>query len=308
MIELAEATKIIAGRPIVDRVCLQVAEGQLCALVGSSGAGKTTTLKLVNRLVPLSSGTIRVAGEDVMAIRPEALRRRIGYVIQSGGLFPHRTVEENIATVPRLLGWERRRIEARIDVLMAMLQLERARFGGKYPHELSGGQQQRVGLARALAAEPKLLLMDEPFGALDPVIRAELAAEVARIHRAIGTTILMVTHDFDLALRHADKVAVMHEGRIEQAGTPCDILTRPSGAFVHDLVAHSLPGLKILALRRVAERAQPGAAGAAGEPIAADATLADALSEMVVRGTERLPVRGEDGAVTQSISLDDVVR
>jgi osmoprotectant transport system ATP-binding protein len=165
-----------------------------------------------------------------------------------------------------------------------------------------------VGLARALAAEPRLLLMDEPFGALDPVIREELAAEVARIHRATGTTILMVTHDFDLALRHADQVAVMHDGRIEQAGSPHDILMRPKDGFVRDLVARSLPGLKILALRRVAERVQPGAAGTVGEPIVADATLADALSEMVVRRTERLPVRGQDGAVTQSISLDDVVR
>jgi osmoprotectant transport system ATP-binding protein len=307
MIEFEGVVKEIAGRRIVDGVSFRVAAGELCALVGSSGAGKTTALKMVNRLVPMSAGTIRVGGEDVMRMDPRALRRRIGYVIQGAGLFPHRTVAENIATVPRLLGWERDRIEARIEQLMAMLRLPRARYGDAYPHELSGGQQQRVGFARALAADPALMLMDEPFGALDPIIRDELADELAAIQRDTGKTILMVTHDLDLALRHASRIAIMHEGRIEQAAGPAEILERPASDFVRAFVGGEGRGMKLLQVRRVAERARPGGT-AEGAPVAATASLAEALSEMVAQRTDRLPVRDEAGTVTGAIALGDLVR
>jgi osmoprotectant transport system ATP-binding protein len=307
MIEFERVVKIIGGRRIVDDVSFHVPAGEICALVGSSGAGKTTTLKMVNRLVPVSSGTIRVEGEDVTRIPAEALRRRIGYVIQGAGLFPHRTVAQNIATVPQLLDWDRARIEARIGELLTMLQLDRALYAGKYPHELSGGQQQRVGFARALAADPQLMLMDEPFGALDPVIRDELAAEFVAIQRAAKKTILMVTHDLDFALRYAQRIAILHEGRLEQIGTPRAILEAPATPFVRDLLGRSGLGLKLLAVRRVAERARPGEA-APGDAVAETDTLAAALSEMVLRKTERLPVRDAAGAVSGAIALGDLVR
>jgi osmoprotectant transport system ATP-binding protein len=237
MIELENVVKIEGGRRVVDGVSFTVERGQFCAIVGSSGAGKSTTLKMVNRLVPLDGGTIRVGGEDITRLEPEALRRRIGYVIQSIGLFPHWTIAQNIATVPRLLGWPEDRVAARVAELMALLRLDRATYGGKYPNELSGGQQQRIGVARALAADPELLLMDEPFGALDPITREALAGELSLIHQRTRKTILFVTHDLDMALERADVVAILHEGRLVQFGPPRDLLDRPANDFVREFVA-----------------------------------------------------------------------
>ncbi|HUB96138.1 MAG TPA: ABC transporter ATP-binding protein [Stellaceae bacterium] len=301
MIEIEGVTRIEGGRPIVDRVTFSVAAGQFCALVGSSGAGKSTTLKMINRMVAKSAGTIRIGGADVSTLDPQSLRRRIGYVIQSIGLFPHWTVAENIATVPRLLGWDKARIRARVDELIDLVRLDRD-HAGRYPHLLSGGQQQRVGVARALAADPDLLLMDEPFGALDPITREALADELALIHHRTGKTILFVTHDLDMALRLADRIAIMDGGRLIQFAPPIEILEAPANAFVRDLVGRSALGLKLLAIRRVGDRVRPGLA-AAGEPLASSASLADALSEMVVRRTDRLPVADSGGAIL----LSDIV-
>jgi osmoprotectant transport system ATP-binding protein len=307
MIELKDVVKLQGATRVVDHVSFTIEHGAFCALVGSSGAGKSTTLKMVNRLIPMSAGTIRIGGEDITRLPPEALRRRIGYVIQSIGLFPHWTVAQNIATVPRLLGWPKPRIDARIAELMALLRLDPADYGAKYPHELSGGQQQRIGVARALAADPELLLMDEPFGALDPITRDALAKELALIHRRTRKTIVFVTHDLDMALAMADKVAILHQGRLRQFAPPRDILERPADDFVRDFVGRAGLGLKLLGVRKVAERARPDGAGA-GEPIDQSASLADALSEMVVRHATLVPVRDEDGAVSGTVALADLVR
>ena len=306
MIELDNVVKAYGGRPIVDGVSLTVDRGEVCALIGASGSGKSTTLKMINRLVEKTSGAIRVGGEDVERLAPEALRRRIGYVIQSVGLFPHWTVEENIGTVPRLLGWPEPRVAARVRELLELLRLDAADYAGKYPHQLSGGQQQRVGVARALAADPDILLMDEPFGALDPITRGEMHAEFARIHDSTKKTILFVTHDMDEALMLADRLAVMESGRIVQAGSPREILDRPANAFVHKLIGMSQIGLKRLGVQRVADRMHAGEA-VAGEPISASATLRDALSRMVERRTERLPVSDDTGRVTGVIRLADLI-
>ncbi|MGH6979864.1 MAG: ABC transporter ATP-binding protein [Stellaceae bacterium] len=246
MIELDHASHVVGGRRIVDGVTLTVAEGEFCALVGSSGSGKSTTLRMINRLLPISDGTIRVDGRDVTQANPETLRRSIGYVIQSIGLFPHWTVADNIATVPRLLTWPAAKVAARVEELLDLFRLGRAE-GAKYPHQLSGGQQQRVGVARALAADPAILLMDEPFGALDPITRTALQGELATIHKRLGKTILFVTHDIDEALRLADRVAIIDSGKLIQVGTPDEILANPASDFVHDFIGD--PELRRLALK-----------------------------------------------------------
>ena len=306
MIELREVVKTYGGRRVVDAVTLTVGEGEVCALIGSSGSGKSTTLKMINRLVEMNSGVIEVAGEDTGRLPVEALRRRIGYVIQSVGLFPHWTVADNIATVPRLLNWPRARIAARVDEMLALVRLDAREFAGKYPHELSGGQQQRVGVARALAGDPDVLLMDEPFGALDPITRTALRDEFARIHETTKKTILFVTHDMDEALTLADRVAIMEEGRIVQADAPRAILASPATAFVRDLIGMSELGLKRLSVERVASRVRAGET-APGESIAAASSLRDALSRMIERRTDRLAVRDEGGAIAGVIHLRDIV-
>jgi osmoprotectant transport system ATP-binding protein len=307
VIELQDVVQSIAGRRVVDHVTLTIPPGAFCALVGSSGAGKSTTLKMINRLIAPTSGTIRVGGEDVTLIAPEALRRRIGYVIQSIGLFPHWTVADNIATVPRLLAWPQRRIDARIDELLDLMRLDRRDYRDKYPRQLSGGQQQRVGIARALAADPELLLMDEPFGALDPITREALATELALIHQRTGKTIVFVTHDIDMALQLADIVAIMHDGKLVQAAAPLEILERPANDFVREFIGRQGLGLKLLSLRRVAELVRPGVP-ADGAPITPETTLTEALSQMVERRTDRLPVRAAGGAEAGAVVLSDLVR
>ena len=307
MIALENIVKIEAGRRIVDDVSLAIDKGQFCALVGSSGAGKSTTLKMINRLIDPSAGAIRIDGQDVARLGVVELRRRIGYVIQSIGLFPHWTVAQNIATVPRLLRWPEARIGARVEELLALLRLDDTLYRDKFPHQLSGGQQQRVGVARALAADPATLLMDEPFGALDPPTRAALGDELRDIQRRTRKTIIFVTHDIDQALRLADQVAIMHQGRLEQAGTPLEILERPAGDFVRDFVGRSELGLKILSLRRVGERLRRGEA-AAGEPVPENLPLSEALSQMILRHSERLPVADASGALAGSVALADLVR
>jgi osmoprotectant transport system ATP-binding protein len=259
---------------------------------------------MINRLIEPSEGRIRIDGEDIARLSVETLRRRIGYAIQSVGLFPHWNIADNIATVPRLLSWPEDKVKQRVDELLALLQLDSA-TGEKYPHQLSGGQQQRIGVARALAADPAILLMDEPFGALDPITRETLRQELSRIHRSTGKTILFVTHDIDEALQLADNIALLRDGKLVQFGKPIELLTHPADDFVRDFMGGSTLGLKLLSLRRVGERVKPEPVP--GEPIAPETTLAEALSQMVLRRASRLPVRGAGGGASGSIGLTDLV-
>jgi osmoprotectant transport system ATP-binding protein len=307
MIDFKQVRKAYDGRVVVDDLSLAVPQGAFCVLLGPSGCGKSTTLRMINRLVEFDSGQVRIGGEDVMALPPEALRRRIGYVIQSTGLFPHWRIADNIATVPRLLGWPRERVDARVIELLRMLRLDPDTYSGKFPHQLSGGEQQRVGVARALAADPDVLLMDEPFAAVDPITRDALQVEIARIHRATGKTIVFVTHDIEEALRLATVIAILDRGRVAQLGTPLEIVENPASGFVRDFIGAQGIGLKLLSVRRVAERMRAGA-GADGEPIRDDASLAEALGQMAARRRERLPVADSAGRVVGTITLADLVR
>ncbi len=238
MIVLDEVKKSYDGGQhySVDGVSLRVPRGQLLALVGGSGCGKTTTLKMINRLIEPTDGRILVDGEYVRTLDPVMLRRTIGYVFQGIGLFPHMSIAENIAVVPRLLGWPVSDIDRRIDELLDMVHLPRQEYRTRMPRELSGGQQQRVGFARALAARPKVMLLDEPFGALDPVTRDRLREDFTRIRRELGLTAVMVTHDMTEALLSADLIAVMNAGRVRQLGTPRELLAHPADDFVAALM------------------------------------------------------------------------
>ncbi|MCW3474805.1 ABC transporter ATP-binding protein [Limobrevibacterium gyesilva] len=307
MIELQDLTCRFGDFTAVDAISLAVDEGAFCALIGPSGCGKSTTLRMINRLVERSAGTIRFAGEDIEHFRPEDLRRRMGYVIQSVGLFPHWTVERNIATVPALLGWPPARIRARVEELLALLRLDAARVRDQYPDQLSGGQQQRVGVARALAADPDVLLMDEPFGALDPVTRDALQDELLRIHRETRKTIVFVTHDMDEALKLATTIALMNRGRLVQVGTPLDILARPESDFVRDFVGREDHGLRLLAVQQVASRLRAGAT-VEGAPVQETMSLRSALSEMMTRGCDRLAVTDAGGRPVGGLFLEDMVR
>jgi osmoprotectant transport system ATP-binding protein len=236
VITLKDVTKRYGDTLAVDRVSFEVPAGEVCVLIGPSGCGKTTTLRMINRLTEPTSGTIEIDGRDVMSVRPEELRRHIGYVIQSVGLFPHLTVAENVATVPKLLGWERRRYEPKVLELLEIVGLPPAEYAGSYPRQLSGGQAQRVGVARALAADPPLLLMDEPFGAVDPLTRERLQGEFVRIQRELEKTVIFVTHDVDEAIKLADRIALMRAGVLEQYDTPEVLLDHPVSKFVHDFM------------------------------------------------------------------------
>ncbi|QIR86050.1 ABC transporter ATP-binding protein [Paracoccus sp. AK26] len=295
MIEIRNLSRLYDGLAVVDDVSLTVETGQLAVLVGTSGSGKTTLLRMINRLVQPSSGQVLIDGVDTATLPAHLLRRRIGYAIQGHGLFPHRTVAQNIATVPRLLGWPRRQIDARVDELLALFQLDPAAFRGRMPHQLSGGQAQRVGVARALAAKPDLLLMDEPFGALDPLIRAKAQDDLRQIQRQLGTTLILVTHDMTEAVDLGDRIAVMDGGKLLQYDAPARILTDPATPFVRDLIGTTDRALRLLSLARVGDIAAPGQAE--GPAIAPGASLRDALAECLWSGRDALPVEG-GGVVT----------
>lgn len=288
MIEFDGVSRAFNGKAAVKDLSLQVAKGEFCVLLGTSGSGKSTTLKMINRLVEFDSGEIRFAGESIRQLDARTLRRRMGYAIQSIGLFPHWTVRKNIATVPVLLGWDRAQVNERITALLALLNLD-AQLLDRYPHQLSGGQQQRIGVARALAADPEVLLMDEPFGALDPVTRGVLQQEMLRIHQLSGRTIVLVTHDIDEALTLADRIVLMDNGEIVQQGRPAELLTQPKNDFVRDFFGRSEMGVRLLSLEQVGNAVRRGE-WLPGEPIAAALTLRDALSQFIARRTDKLPV------------------
>ncbi len=307
MIEWQAVSKSFGAVPAVKELSLAIAPGEFVVLIGASGSGKSTLLRMANRLVDPDQGRVLFKGQDTRALRAEDLRRRMGYAIQSIGLFAHWTVARNIATVPELLGWPAARIAARVDELLALFDLAPGQYRGRYPQQLSGGQQQRVGVARALAADPEVLLMDEPFGALDPVTRQALQGELARIHRASGKTIVLVTHDIDEALRLATRIVLLDRGRIVQAGPPAQLLLQPASDAVSDFIGRSDLGMKLLGLLSVADRLHAGES-APGEPILASASLREALSAFVVRQTDRLPVVDAQGRTVGAIGLSDLLR
>ena len=306
MIEFQQVSKAYDGVNVIEDFSLSIAQGEFAVLIGASGSGKSTTLRMINRLIEHDSGRILIAGEQIRSFKAEDLRRRMGYAIQSIGLFPHWTVEKNIATVPELLKWKPARIRERVTELLELLGLEPALYRTRYPRQLSGGQQQRVGVARALAADPEVLLMDEPFGALDPITRATLQTEMARIHRLSGKTIVLVTHDIDEALRLATRIVMLDRGRIVQAGTPAQILSQPANARVTDFIGRSEVGIKLLGLRTVADCTRPGDV-AEGEPIASAMSLREALSVFVARRVDRLAVVDARGRRVGAIHFADLL-
>jgi osmoprotectant transport system ATP-binding protein len=306
VIELHGVGKSFGATRAVDDVTLAIARGEFVVLVGASGSGKSTLLKMINRMVEHDRGRIVFAGQEIRSFKPEDLRRRMGYTIQSIGLFPHWNVARNIAAVPELLGWPAARIGARVDELLTLLDLDPAQYRKRFPSQLSGGQQQRVGVARALAADPELLLMDEPFGALDPITRAALQQEMARIHQASGKTILLVTHDIEEALRLATRIVLLDRGRVVQDGPPAQLLEQPANDFVREFFGRTELGLRLLALHHVGERVRAGEA-APGEPLAEAMSLRDALSQFVVRRAERLPVVDASGRALGAIHFSDLL-
>jgi osmoprotectant transport system ATP-binding protein len=300
-----EATKHYPGRPdpAVDRLSLTVPAGEICVLVGPSGGGKTTALKLVNRLIELTSGDIRIDGRSVREQNVVQLRRGIGYVIQQIGLFPHQTVEVNIGTVPRLYGRSREWIHQRSDELLELVGLD-ASYAKRYPSQLSGGERQRVGLARALAADPPLMLLDEPFGAIDPIVRARLQDEFLRLQDEVRKTVVFVTHDIDEAIKIGDRIAILRQGgRLAQYDTPAAILASPIDDFVAEFVGADRT-LKALALHTLAELTLRPPAD--GPRLPQSATLRDALSLLLQERAETLAVTDGDGRVIGSVTKDDL--
>ncbi|MEC9482137.1 MAG: ABC transporter ATP-binding protein [Halomonas sp.] len=347
MIELQGLTKTYGDKDVVQNVSLRVDSGEFGVLIGPSGCGKSTTLRMINRLIPLTRGRILLGDEDIAGLPVEQLRRRIGYAIQSTGLFPHWTVADNIGVVPRLLKWPRARIEARVDELMQLFHLEAGEFRDKYPHQLSGGQAQRVGVARALAADPEVLLMDEPFGAVDPLTREALQNEMLRVHQQTRKTIVFVTHDMDEALKLASRIALLNAGRLVQYDRPIELLTQPADDFVRSFIGKADLGLKLLSRRWVHQYQQPatvfgaapsdaGPSGHAweiddrGRPLclhggqlhagkeqrtavngewsaAPDMTMKEALSRMVWFRVTMLPVLDDAGRLVGEVSLHGVM-
>jgi len=305
MIEIEHLTKRYGETIVVDDVSLRVEEGTIAVVVGTSGAGKSTLLRMINRLVEPSSGRVLIDGRDTLSIPEDELRHRIGYVIQAYGLFPHRTVSQNIATVPRLLGWDRKKIAARVDELLDLFQLDPGEFAEKFPHELSGGQQQRVGVARALAAKPAVLLMDEPFGALDPVIRSKAQDDLLAIQRRLGATIVLVTHDMNEAFHLGDRIAVMDQARLLQYAAPAELLTHPAEPFVEQLTGTAERPFRLLSLTRVKEALEPG--NAEGEALVLSTTLHDALARLIALGKDALPVIDASGKAVGRITVERIL-
>jgi osmoprotectant transport system ATP-binding protein len=305
-----EATKVYPGREgaAVDHLSLTVPAGEICVLVGPSGGGKTTALKLVNRLIPLTSGDIRIDDKSILELDVTELRRSIGYVIQQVGLFPHMTIEANIGTVPKLLGRPRSWIKARSAELLELVGLDPS-YARRFPSQLSGGERQRVGLARALAANPPLMLMDEPFGAIDPIVRARLQDEFLRLQQEVRKTVVFVTHDIDEAIKVGDRIAILREGgRLAQYDTPMEILEHPVDDFVADFVGRDR-ALKALALRNLGELELAPASGDDGLPrLPAETSLRDALATLIADHRDSALVVGSDGSALGVVTRADLLR
>jgi osmoprotectant transport system ATP-binding protein len=306
-IEFVNVTKSYPGAatPAVNDVSFTVREGAICMLLGTSGSGKTTLLRMVNRLIDPTSGEIRIDGTPTTAQDPITLRRGIGYVIQQVGLFPHLSIEDNVRVVPSILGEKKAETAARVDELLRLVGLEPEEYRRRYPRQLSGGQQQRVGLARALAADPSVLLMDEPFGALDAITRARLQDELLRIQLGVKKTILFVSHDVEEALKLGDQIVVMSEGTLVQQGTPIELLARPANDFVRRLVGGESV-LRQFEYLPVTWAIEPGE-GQASETIPAETTLLQALLRLMQTGTDALRVERE-GATLGQVSLSSIAR
>jgi osmoprotectant transport system ATP-binding protein len=301
VIQIEGLTKQYGATTVVDAVSFNIERNSIAVIVGTSGSGKSTLLRMINRLVEPTAGRVLLDGADTRSEPAHLLRRRIGYAIQGHGLFPHRTVAENVATVPRLLGWPEERIRSRVQELLEIFQLDPALYADALPHQLSGGQQQRVGVARALAAEPGVLLMDEPFGALDPIIRAKAQEDLLGIQRRFGTTMVLVTHDMDEAFRLGHRVAVMRQGQLLQYDRPAVLLTHPSDPFVARMTGLTDRAIKLLALTTAGEAALPG--GSDGPRVASSASLRDVLSELLWSGAASALVLGEDGSPRGQLSV-----
>jgi len=307
-LELIHVEKRYPGQrqPAIPDLSLTVPAGEVCVLVGPSGSGKTTAMRLINRMIPLSGGDIRLGGESILKREPTELRKQIGYVIQQIGLFPHQTVSENIATVPRLLGWHSSRIEGRTRELLELTGLDAGEIGARYPAQLSGGQRQRVGVARALAADPPLMLMDEPFGAIDPINRVRLQDEFLRLQAQVRKTVVFVTHDIDEAIKMGDRIAILREGgHLAQYDRPEEILTNPADEFVAQFVGADR-ALKRLGLSTLAELEllAPNGRQPDENRLPVTATIRDALSAVLSAGGAPLTVVDGDGAVVGLATLE----
>ncbi len=307
-LELRSVSKRYPGQreAAIQELSLSVGAGEVCVLVGPSGSGKTTAMRLINRMIPLSSGDILLGGRSVLDREPYELRREIGYVIQQIGLFPHQTVAENIATVPRLLGWDKRRILARVNELLELTGLDPEELGPRYPAQLSGGQRQRIGVARALAADPPLMLMDEPFGAIDPINRTRLQDEFLGLQERVRKTVVFVTHDIDEAIKMGDRIAILRQGgHLAQYDTPAEILTNPADEFVAEFVGadRALKRLGLATLQEV-RLLEPNGAQPGPQSVPLTTTVRDALSQMLAAGGSPLTVVDEQDQPAGIVTLE----
>jgi len=297
-------------RPAVDKLSFEVPPGEICVLIGPSGCGKTTALKMVNRLIPISDGDITIDGASVRQLELSELRRGIGYVFQQIGLFPHLTIESNIGAVPRLLGWPKSRIRERAAELLELVGLDPKSDLKRYPTEFSGGQQQRIGVARAMAADPPIMLMDEPFGAIDPIARERLQNDFLRLHSQVRKTIIFVNHDIDEAIKMGDRIAIMREGRLVQIATADDLLAAPADDFVASFVGadRGLKRLRVRTLEEIELGPPPPDGRASGPTVSLDTSLHYALSIMLAEGTTRLEVTDGDERVVGTVAMDTITQ
>ncbi|MFT0860464.1 ABC transporter ATP-binding protein [Ancylobacter sp. G4_0304] len=298
MIRLKNLTKIYGGTTAVDNVSMEVGAGEVCVLLGPSGCGKTTTMKMINRLIEPSGGRIFIDGKDVTEVNPVELRRSIGYVIQQIGLFPNKTVEDNICVVPDMLGHDRKASRKRAAELLEMVNLEPAAYAKRYPKELSGGQQQRVGVIRALAADPPVLLMDEPFGAIDPINREVIQDEFMKLQAAMKKTVIFVSHDIDEAVKMASRIAIFRSGRLVQYDTPDNLLAHPIDSFVADFVGQdrTLKRLRLIAVREAMTTNPPS--------VVADDSVETAISRMESHGHVSVVMVSPHGKVLGFVRLE----
>ena len=305
MIEFQNITRSFRAVKAIDGMNLTIERGEFVVLIGASGSGKSTMLKMINRMESHDSGKILFKGEEIYKFKVRDLRLRMGYAIQSVGLFPHWTVARNIGVVPQMLGWSTEKIRERVTTLLELFDLDPEIYRHRFPHELSGGQQQRVGVARALAADPDVLLMDEPFGALDPVIRASLQQEIKRVHHSSGKTIVMVTHDIDEALLLATRIVLLDQGKIVQVGTPLQLLAQPASPLVSEFVGGSDIGIKLLSLKTAASLARTERARDVAS-LLASTTLREAVSWLAVHQRACVNLTDESGAHAGVLHAADI--